>query len=97
MKRKLSDSILDKKIATLSGWKLLQKRSVLSKEFIFDKHVDGLIFIARITVHAQVQNHHPDLEYSYKKVTVTLTTHEAKGITELDIEFAKKIQKLYKL
>lgn len=64
--------------------------------FTFATHVEGLVFIARITVYAEVENHHPDIQYTYRKVKVTLTTHDVKGLTKKDTDLAKKIELLYK-
>lgn len=70
--------------ADASGKKLSQVRS-------FSTHVDALVFIARVTVHAQVLDHHPDITFTHKKVKLVLSTHEVKGITKKDIELAKRI------
>ena len=51
----------------------------------------GLAFVAKVAVHAEVMNHHPDIELSYGKVKVKLSTHDAKGLTTLDFELAKRI------
>ncbi len=79
----------------LSEWSLNSKETQLTRTFKFDKHIDGLIFMARVTVHAEVNNHHPDMEYSHAKVKVKLTTHELKALTKIDVKLAKKIDKLF--
>lgn len=68
----------------------------LTATFTFDDHVAALVFIARITVHAEVQKHHPDVTFTYAKVKVTIATHELKGLTKKDFTLAQKIEKLQK-
>lgn len=55
---------------------------------------DGLAFANRIGEIADEANHHPDLEITYPSVTVTLTTHDAGGITELDVDLARRIDEI---
>lgn len=82
---------LKKALKVLPLWSINPKATVLSCTVTFNNHIDALVFIARITVHAQVLDHHPEIVFSYKKVKVSLTTHEVKAITKKDIELAKKI------
>lgn len=63
--------------------------------YTFDSHIDALTFIMRITIYAQVQQHHPDITFTYAKVKVSLTTHEEKGLTRKDTKLAKSITTLY--
>ncbi len=85
---------IDKKLKALSEWQLNKKKTELSKTFLFPSFINGLAFIAKVTVHAEILNHHPVVELSYGKVKITLTTHDAKGLTHSDFELAKKIDGL---
>ena len=76
-------------------WTLCAKESAITRTFTFKAHIDALVFIARITVHAQVENHHPEIIFTYSKVKVTFTTHDAKGLTIKDFALAEKIDGLY--
>lgn len=76
-------------------WSLTTKKTKMYRTFEFSNFVEGFLFVARITIHAEVQKHHPDVALSYGKVKVTLTTHEKKTITSKDIKLAKKIDQLY--
>lgn len=75
-------------------WKFNTQNTQISKTVTFKGHVDALVFIARITVHAQVMNHHPEINFTYRTVKITLCTHELKGLSKLDVELARKIDKL---
>lgn len=82
-------------LAKLPDWKPLQKGRLIKARFPQASYIDGLVFIARIAVHAEITNHHPTITYEYNCVTVTLTTHEAKGLTKKDFALATKISNLY--
>lgn len=90
----LTKAEIKKGLTALGDWQTNPKQTFLYKTFAFPKHVDALIFIARITVHAEVQQHHPDIEFSHAKVKVKLSTHDAKGLTTKDVQLARKIQEL---
>ena len=97
MKKK--KKILDKKdvekhLRDLSGWKQNPAHTVISKSFDFPTYITALAFVAKIAVHAEVVGHHPDIELSYGKVKVKLTTHEHNGLTKKDFELAERIDGL---
>ncbi len=79
-----------------SEWTLNKKETEIKREFEMTDYISGLIFMARIAVHAEIANHHPDMQLSYGAVKVTLSTHDSKGLTKLDVVLAGKIDKLYK-
>ena len=92
----LTKTQITKYLKNLDGWLLSTKGVSLQQTFQFKDHVSALVFIARITVHVQVLNHHPEINFTFKKVKVTLTTHDLKGISSLDIQLAKRIEQLQK-
>ncbi|MDA8596720.1 4a-hydroxytetrahydrobiopterin dehydratase [Candidatus Pacebacteria bacterium] len=75
-------------------WSVTSNKTQFYRTFTFPKHIDALVFIARITVHAEVLQHHPEVIYSYSKVKVKLTTHDVKGLTKLDVLLLERIEKL---
>jgi 4a-hydroxytetrahydrobiopterin dehydratase len=56
--------------------------------------VEAIAFVNQIVEPAEAAGHHPDLEISYNKVTVSLTTHDAGGLTSKDFDLAQVISKL---
>lgn len=78
----------------IPDWKIDAGSKKISRTYTFENHVQALVFIARITVHAEVLQHHPDISFTYAKVKVTLTTHSVKGLTQKDFDLAKRISKL---
>lgn len=91
---KLTEKELNKELTKLELFSLAAKGGKISATFDFKDHVSALVFVARVTVHAEVQQHHPELIYTYKKVKVVLCTHDAKGITAKDIKLAERIERL---
>lgn len=90
---KLSDSELQTALKHLKGWSLIEKK--LHREFEFPDFVEAWGFMSRAALIAQSMNHHPDWFNSYSTVRVDLSTHDAKGITALDVKLAEKMNSLF--
>jgi 4a-hydroxytetrahydrobiopterin dehydratase len=90
-KKPLTQKEITKRLSALSEWQLNKKETQITKSFATENFISGLSFVAKIAVHAELLNHHPDIELSYQTVKVTLTTHEVKGVTALDFDLAKRI------
>lgn len=78
----------------LTDWTL--KENTLNREFMFRNFVDAFSFMTAIALAAEKMNHHPDWSNSYNKVNISLTTHEAGGITQRDFDLAATIDRQYK-
>lgn len=87
MKRLLASKI-DARLSTLPGWS--RKRNALVKKFTFQGFPDAIAFVTRLAFAAEAADHHPDLLVSYKRVTVTWSTHDAGGVTEKDFAGARQ-------
>lgn len=92
--RVLKEKDVKQKLADLSEWNVNSKHTTISKTFTFPTFITALAFVAKITVHAEVIQHHPDIELSYGKVKVKLTTHDVKGLTKKDFDLASRIDNL---
>jgi 4a-hydroxytetrahydrobiopterin dehydratase len=77
----------------LTEWTL--KENTLNRDFKFKNFVDAFSFMSAIALIAEKMNHHPDWSNSYSKVHITLTTHEAGGITHRDFDLANAIDRLW--
>ncbi len=78
----------------LAGWTL--EENTIVRNFKFKSFVDAFSFMTAIALIAEKMNHHPDWSNSYNKVNVTLTTHEANGITQRDFDLASSIDRIWK-
>src|SRR5262249_51191699 len=92
--KRLVDS--DRKIALskLTGWAEVKSRDAITKEFIFDDFNQAFGFMTRVALVAETLNHHPEWTNVYKSVQVTLSSHEAGGVTDLDIKLAEAMEKI---
>ena len=75
-------------------WKLSTSASKISKTYIFEKHIDALIFIARISVNAEILKHHPEINFTSCRVKISLSTKEERAITPKDVLLLKKIESI---
>ncbi len=66
----------------------------IQKEFVFNNFIEAFGFMSRIAILAEKQNHHPEWSNVYNKVNITLTTHDAGGVTEKDLRLATSIKGL---
>jgi len=92
MREKLSDLEIQRALGGLPGWS--RRGETLNKTFAFDRFADGIAFVDRVAKAADEMNHHPDIDVRYTKVTMTLSTHDAGGITKSDLQLADRIEAL---
>ncbi len=83
---KLTDNEITDRLTRLEGWQLQGQR--INKDFEFVDFRAALDFINRLAPTAEALNHHPDWSNSYNKVHISLTSHDAGGLTEEDFSFA---------
>jgi 4a-hydroxytetrahydrobiopterin dehydratase len=88
----LSEEEIDSQVAELDGWE--RDGETITKTFERGDFVGSIEFVKALVEPAEEMNHHPDLSVSWSKVTVSLTTHAAGGLTANDFELAKRIDAL---
>lgn len=71
-----------------SGWQLLEERDAISKTFKFRDFTEAFGWMAQVALAAEKHDHHPEWFNVYNRVDVTLTTHDAGGLSELDVTLA---------
>jgi 4a-hydroxytetrahydrobiopterin dehydratase len=89
---KLSDIEIQRALGTLNGW--TRRGESLVKTYAFPSFMAGITFVDRVAVAAEKMDHHPDLDIRYTKISVTLSTHSAGGITGNDVALARQMEKL---
>ena len=85
----LSDSEIESRLADLDGWE--RSGDAIVKTFELADFVGSVEFVRRLVEPAEDLGHHPDLSISWNKVTVSITTHAAGGLTENDFQLAQRI------
>lgn len=73
----------------LSGWSEVSGREAITRTFTFKDFNEAFGFMSRVALVAEKKDHHPEWRNVYKTVEVVLATHDAGGVTRLDIELAK--------
>lgn len=76
------------------GWAEVAGRDAIAKTYAFGDFVSAFGFMTRAALWAEKMNHHPEWSNVYKTVAVTLSTHDAGGLTMKDIELARKMDAL---
>jgi 4a-hydroxytetrahydrobiopterin dehydratase len=94
MAQKLAGDARKAALARLAGWSEVKDRDAISKTFAFRDFNEAFGFMTRAALVAEKLDHHPEWFNVYKTVTVTLSTHDAGGLTELDIKLAETMDRL---
>jgi len=88
---RLSDIAIQRELGTLPGWS--RRGDVITKTFQFREFLAGIDFVNAVAKAAEAADHHPDIDIRYTKITFSLSTHSAGGITQKDLDLARKIEK----
>lgn len=91
---KLDPTAISAALAELDGWTLAQDGKSIRRAFTFRNFSEAFGFMSRVALAAEKMDHHPDWSNVYRTVDVTLNTHDAGGLTELDITLAKKMNRI---
>jgi 4a-hydroxytetrahydrobiopterin dehydratase len=94
MAQKLTAQARSDALGKLSGWSEVAGRDAIAKKFVFKDFNAAFGFMARAALIAEKMDHHPEWFNVYKTVDVTLSTHDAGGVTELDIRLAAEMDRL---
>lgn len=92
-REKLSPQAVEEALAELSGWVIEDGGAAIVRHFKFKSFNEAFGFMTRCALVAEKLDHHPEWSNVYNKVEVKLTTHSAGGLTELDIDFARKMDR----
>jgi 4a-hydroxytetrahydrobiopterin dehydratase len=93
MGQKLSGEARKAALAKLKGWSEVAGRDAITKKFVFADFNEAFGFMTRAALTAEKLDHHPEWFNVYKTVEVTLSTHDAGGLTDLDVKLAETMDK----
>ncbi|MFN9576425.1 MAG: 4a-hydroxytetrahydrobiopterin dehydratase [Gemmatimonadota bacterium] len=85
----LAPDALATALGSLPGW--TQAGAQITRSFRFASFPDSVAFVTRVAFAAEAMDHQPDLDIRYDRVIVTLSTHSAGGVTDLDVALARQI------
>ena len=94
MTAKLTGKALAEALAKLKGWKKVSGRGAIHKSFKFADFNEAWGFMTRVALAAEKADHHPEWSNVYNKVEITLSTHDAGGLSAKDIKLAEFIDGL---
>jgi 4a-hydroxytetrahydrobiopterin dehydratase len=86
---KLTEKEIAEYLKKVPGWQ--RKGSEISRLYTFSGFITAMAFVNHVAGLAEAMDHHPDILILYKKVTLTLSTHSAGGLTDLDFTLAQKL------
>ena len=89
MASKLSDIEVQRALGSRAGW--TRRANAITRTFEFPTFPDAIAFVNRIAAVAEKMDHHPDVDIRYTKVSCSLSTHSAGGITQKDFKLAEEI------
>ena len=91
-RRPLSSDEVARLVAPLEGWEL--DNDTLRRQLVFESFVEAFGFMAQVALIAERLDHHPNWSNVYNRVDIAVTTHDAGGLTELDVEFVRRVDAL---
>jgi 4a-hydroxytetrahydrobiopterin dehydratase len=94
MAQKLTGAARGDALKSLRGWSEVSGRDAITRKFVFSDFNEAFGFMSRAALTAEKMDHHPEWFNVYKTVEVTLSTHDAGGLTELDVKLAAAMDKI---
>jgi 4a-hydroxytetrahydrobiopterin dehydratase len=91
---KLTAAEIKTGLATTRAWK--KKRNAIQRTFEWEDFAEAMKFVNAVARAAEKADHHPDIDIRWNKVTMSLSTHSAGGLTANDFDMARKIDRLAK-
>lgn len=88
----LLDSEIRQALQALPGW--TKNGNVIQRAFEFPDFAKAMVFVNKIAAAAEASSHHPGILINYNKVTLTLVSHDAGGVTQRDLKMAAKINEI---
>ncbi|MFC7061866.1 4a-hydroxytetrahydrobiopterin dehydratase [Halobacillus seohaensis] len=94
MEERIPVELKQERVNSLDGWKLEDEKFIV-KRYRFRDFLKGIKFVDEVAAYSEEIQHHPFISIDYKIVTMKLTSWNAKGLTELDLQCADKYDEIY--
>jgi 4a-hydroxytetrahydrobiopterin dehydratase len=94
MATKLTETERAEMLPALQGWSMVEGRDAIHKRFVFKNFSEAFGWMTRVALAAERLDHHPEWANVYRSVDVTLSTHDAGGLTRRDVELAQLMNRM---
>ena len=94
MSERLSEAERAELLPSLQGWSMVEGRDAIHKRFTFRNFNEAFGWMCRVALVAEKRDHHPEWLNVYRTVDVTLSTHDAGGLTRQDVELARTMDRM---
>lgn len=94
MVERLTADARETAMAQLADWTMASDRDAITRNFVFRNFSAAFAFMTRVAMAAEKADHHPEWTNVFNRVSITLTTHEASGLTQRDFDLARRIDTL---
>ena len=94
MIEKLSKQARADALKSLPAWRLMSERDAIVRHVQFPDFAAAFAFMTKLALYAEKVNHHPEWANIFNQVTVILTTHDCRGLSKLDIDFAQYVDRV---
>ena len=91
----LSESEIEAGLARLEGWR--RQGPSIRKQYQFPTFMEGIAFVNRVAALAEAADHHPDIMVTFRRVTMSLSTHSEGALTQKDLKLAQEIESAAKV
>jgi 4a-hydroxytetrahydrobiopterin dehydratase len=92
---RLAHEDLQQALATLPGWTITAAGEGIARRFVFRDFAEAFAFMTRVALLAEKADHHPEWSNVWNRVDITLTTHDAGGLTARDVGLAREIDRVF--
>ena len=89
----LSQAERDSALAELDGWSAVEGRDAIHKSYTFKTFNQAFAFMTRVALAAEKMDHHPEWFNVYNRVDITLSSHDVGGVSQRDVDLAKKAER----
>ena len=91
MVQRLDPAQIAKNVADLQDWGVTEDARAIVRSFKFGDFAEAFSFMTRVAIYAERADHHPEWSNVYNQVDIRLTTHDCDGVSELDLDLARRI------
>jgi len=92
MAKRLSEDEIGRALSGLEGW--TREGDAIRKQYTLGGFPDAIAFVTRLAFDAEAVDHHPDITINYRRVTLSFSTHSEGGLTQKDVDGARKVDAL---